>query len=77
MYLDLHAIALCIALRLDLRGETDLQESMALSHQSEAIRIYSNSWGTPDSGEHVDGPGPLLQRIFETGVQQVCMSSRC
>ena len=73
MVLHLHTITLCIALRLSLGGDTDCQEAMALSHLSETIQIYSNSWGPPDYGGRVDGPGPLVQQVFEAGVQQVCM----
>ena len=76
VHLQLHTI-LCIALRLISYGlATDLQEAMALSHQSEVIQIYSNSWGPPDYGGRVDGPGPLVQQVFEAGVQQVNMSYR-
>ena len=68
----LYTFSLFIALRLISYGfTTDLQEVMAMSHQSEAIRIYSNSWGPYTYA--VGGPGPLLQKMFEVGVQQVYM----
>ena len=50
---------------------TDLQEAATLSHSSGIIEIYSNSWGPSDSGQLVDGPGPLVQLAFETGARDV------
>ena len=50
---------------------TDMDEAGSLSHQSDIIEIYSNSWGPPDTGRLVDGPGALVQRVFETGAREV------
>ncbi len=48
-----------------------MQEAMALSHESETIQIYSNSWGPPDSGSLVEGPGTLVQAVFMDIAQSV------
>ena len=50
---------------------TDLQEAGALSHENDIIEIYSNSWGPFDSGDIVEGPGPLVQMAFEMGAREV------
>lgn len=52
-------------------GMTDMQEAEAIAHNSDIIEVYSNSWGVPDSGRAVGGPGPLFQRALETGVREV------
>ena len=33
--------------------------------------VYSNSWGPPDYGFFVDGPGDLTELTFSTGAQNV------
>lgn len=49
----------------------DYEEGMALSHHSDRIRIYSNSWGPEDNGISMGAPGPValeaLKRGFERG----------
>ncbi|MGB3404660.1 MAG: S8 family serine peptidase [Microcoleaceae cyanobacterium] len=54
-------------LRLVGAGMTDLKESQTLSHQSQNIDIYNNSWGPFDNGRL--GPaGPLTLAALENGV---------
>ncbi len=71
MLLGITTYLLIAGIRLIGGGTTDLQEAMSLQHMSDVIHIYSNSWGPPDSGDIVSGPGVLLQSVFETGVQEV------
>ena len=58
-------------IRLTVDFMTDMQEASALSHLSDTIQIYSNSWGPDDIGNVTDGPGMLLQVVFETGIMEV------
>lgn len=52
-------------------GATDAQEANALSHLSNYIQIYSNSWGPNDDGKTVAGPGTVLQMAFQNNVATV------
>ena len=52
---------------LDGGGRTDLEEAEALSHAVDIIDVYSNSWGPPDTGAHVSGPGTLTQLVLKMG----------
>ncbi len=58
-------------LRLIAAPTDDADEAAAFAHQTQAIDIYSNSWGPPDDGLHLEKPGPLtlaaLQDAVETG----------
>ncbi|MGQ9504528.1 MAG: GEVED domain-containing protein [Thermogutta sp.] len=60
------------AIRLISGATTDLQESQALSHQSDLISIYNNSWGPVgprDIGFSMfAGPGPLTLAAIRQGV---------
>ena len=57
---------------LDGGGRTDLEEAEALSHSVDLIDVYSNSWGPPDTGSSVAGPGTLVNITFKMGaVSQV------
>ncbi|NXN19381.1 PCSK4 convertase, partial [Indicator maculatus] len=47
---------------------TDVVEAQSLSLQSQHIHIYSASWGPPDDGKTVDGPGVLAAEAFYRGV---------
>ncbi|XP_019643744.1 PREDICTED: furin-like protease kpc-1 [Branchiostoma belcheri] len=46
----------------------DADEAAALTHKSQEIAIYSNSWGPSDYQFVLDGPEPLLQRALRNGV---------
>ena len=50
---------------------TDVQEAWALSHKSDYIDIYSNSWGPGDKGFEVVGPGKLTQMALKNGTEKV------
>jgi len=43
---------------------TDLQEALALSHQSDVVDIYSCSWGPRDDGRQLAGPGRLVRETL-------------
>ena len=49
----------------------DMAEARALSHDDDIIDIYSNSWGPPDFGFYVLGPGTMAERTFMEGVRKV------
>ena len=48
-----------------------MQEAASLSHSNDIIEIFSNSWGPSDNGALVEGPGPLVQHVFEGGTSEV------
>ena len=50
---------------------SDADEARALSHATEHIDIYSNSWGPDDKGFTVAGPGPLTERALRNGAEKV------
>ncbi|XP_014280193.1 neuroendocrine convertase 1 [Halyomorpha halys] len=49
---------------------SDLLESEALSFNLKRVDIYSNSWGPPDDGRTMEGPGILTRRAFFKGVKE-------
>ncbi|KAJ7336048.1 Proprotein convertase subtilisin/kexin type 6 [Desmophyllum pertusum] len=49
---------------------SDADEARALSHASDYIDIYSNSWGPGDKGFEVAGPGFLAQRALQNGAEK-------
>ena len=55
----------------DLDEVTDLVESSMLSHRSDHISIYSNSWGPSDSGFAVGGPGKYTAAVLQQGAAEV------
>jgi subtilisin-like proprotein convertase family protein len=55
-----------VGLRLIAAATTDSQEAAAMSHKNDLIFIKSNSWGPSDTGEILEGPGPLTRAAFET-----------
>lgn len=42
-----------------------------LSHRSDYISIYSNSWGPSDSGFAVGGPGKYTTAVLQQGAAEV------
>ena len=65
-------------LKIDLSSSTaDSEEASALGHLSDAIMVYSNSWGPSDYGFSVDGPGVLTELTFSTGAQNVSLIITC
>lgn len=51
--------------------DTDCNIAKALRAFYENIDIYSNSWGPPDTGYILKGPGDLAVKALEFGVTQV------
>lgn len=52
--------AVLVPVRLIASPVTDLVESEGLSHHSDKVDIYSNSWGPPDDGATLGAPRPLV-----------------
>jgi len=50
--------------RLIAGPATDLQEAQALTRHSEAVHIYSSSWGPEDSAHGIEGPGRLVREAL-------------
>ncbi|XP_044184496.1 proprotein convertase subtilisin/kexin type 6-like isoform X1 [Acropora millepora] len=48
---------------------SDADEARALSHATQHIDIYSNSWAPDIKGFNVIGPGPLTQRALQSGAE--------
>lgn len=61
--------ATLVGLRILAAPVTDAQEADALAHRNDVIAIKSNSWGVPDDGSTLDGPGPLTQAALAQAVQ--------
>ena len=55
--------------RLIAAGTSDLDEAEGLSLHKDVVDIYSCSWGPPDDGARLEGPGRLLKEVFEQGVR--------
>lgn len=55
-------------IRLLSRPTTDADEARAISYGAKAVDIYSSSWGPPDDGRRLEGPGPLSQMVLEAMV---------
>ncbi|XP_008475999.1 neuroendocrine convertase 1-like isoform X2 [Diaphorina citri] len=54
-----------------LDGETtDLIESKALQFGLDKVDIYSGSWGPPDDGKSMDGPGKLSKAAIDRGIRE-------
>jgi subtilisin-like proprotein convertase family protein len=60
-----------VGIRLIAEPSYDFQEAEALSHQSDKIRIYSNSWGPSDDAKDLAGPGRVVQSVFERNEMNV------
>ena len=52
-------------------NQTDIAEARALSHRSDVIDVYSNSWGPPDDGYSVGKLGPLAELTFKQEAKEV------
>ena len=59
---------------LDTDAVPDIVEAGSLSLKPNYIDIYSCSWGPPDDGATVDGPGTLAKKAFVDGVTKVVHS---
>ncbi|XP_052778571.1 furin-1-like [Mya arenaria] len=51
-------------------GLTDFGESQALTHNLAQTDIYSNSWGPFDSGDIMEGPGPLATEALKRAITE-------
>ena len=54
-----------------LTAETDMNEASSLTFRNDIVDIYSNSWGPPDDGDIVKGPGELTKIALINGVTEV------
>lgn len=69
-----HYLCRCdLGVRINLGYLLDVTESQALSYKDSYIQIYSNSWGPPDNGFLVQGPGYYSGRTLKQGVATVSM----
>ncbi|KIJ69114.1 hypothetical protein HYDPIDRAFT_79892 [Hydnomerulius pinastri MD-312] len=48
---------------------TDVDEAAALNYGFQNVSIYSCSWGPPDDGKSMEGPGYLIQKAVVNGIQ--------
>ncbi|KAH7923465.1 hypothetical protein BV22DRAFT_1036240 [Leucogyrophana mollusca] len=48
---------------------TDVDEAAALNYGFQNVSIYSCSWGPPDDGKSMEGPGYLIQKAVLNGVE--------
>ena len=49
---------------------TDTDEALSLNYDFANNLIYSCSWGPPDDGRSMEGPGILIQRALVNGIQK-------
>jgi proprotein convertase subtilisin/kexin type 7 len=59
-----------VGLRLIGAPTYDYQEAKALSHRTDAIHIYSSSWGPADDASAYAGPGAVTRAALERGWAQ-------
>lgn len=55
--------------RLISRATTDAMEASALTLAYDTNHIYSCSWGPPDDGQRLEGPGPLTRQAIKKGIE--------
>lgn len=48
---------------------SDVDEAAALNHGYQNSSIYSCSWGPPDNGKAMEGPGYLIKKAILNGIQ--------
>ncbi len=61
--------ATIVGLRLIAAPETDEDEAGAFLHRNDIIQVKSNSWGPDDTGDVVEGPGPLAAAALAAGAR--------
>ncbi|KAI0672841.1 peptidase S8/S53 domain-containing protein [Trametes maxima] len=49
---------------------SDIDEAAALNYDYQNTSIYSCSWGPPDDGRSMEGPGYLIKKAMVQGIQQ-------
>jgi kexin len=57
------------AIRLISRSTEDYQEARGIGFAADKNMVYSNSWGPPDDGRRLEGPGPLAYAAREKAMQ--------
>ena len=58
--------ATLVGMRLIGGSVTDAQEAEAMNYLPQLIEIKSNSWGPEDTGDILEGPGPLTLSALQT-----------
>lgn len=58
--------ATLVGLRLIAANVTDAQEAEAMAYRNDIIQVKSNSWGPNDTGNILEGPGPLTIAALES-----------
>ena len=56
-------------LRILSKVISDEDEATAINYEMQKNQIYSCSWGPPDDGQSMEGPGILIRRAMLNGVQ--------
>lgn len=49
---------------------TDEDEALSINYHYQENDIYSCSWGPPDDGQSMEGPGVLIRKAMVQGIQQ-------
>ena len=57
------------AIRLISRMTEDYQEARGIGFAAHLNMVYSNSWGPPDDGRRLEGPGPLAYAARESAMK--------
>jgi proprotein convertase subtilisin/kexin type 7 len=58
------------AIRLISRSTEDYQEAGGIGYKAaDGNDVYSNSWGPPDDGQRLEGPGPLAYKAREQAMK--------
>ena len=47
---------------------SDVDEAAALNYGYQNVSIYSCSWGPPDNGRSMEGPGHLIKKAVHNGI---------
>ncbi|MEO5714644.1 MAG: S8 family serine peptidase [Luteolibacter sp.] len=58
--------ATLVGMRLIAAAVTDAQEAEAMTYLPDLIQIKTNSWGPNDTGDILEGPGPLTVAALQT-----------
>ena len=58
--------ATLVGMRLVAAASTDAQEAEAMAYLPDLVHIKSNSWGPSDSGNVLEGPGPLTLAALQS-----------
>lgn len=52
---------------------TDAMKEEAITHALDSIDVYSNSWGTYDSGNYLNTSSWTVYDAIKKGAMQVCL----